>query len=547
MYIYEFPELTNQSAVVSVTQFSRFPGFWCNKPCLKYRDIHPSISGPPITPRDDVNGPTMERKRFASLASSQFRLRDLLRITGFNLDSDSDTTPADTQYYYTVHKNADPNPLFTSSKAFRVQDRFPPLNTHQSTTTRPTTTTTLWPEIRKDFEQDSPRHSIAIRVWQSSVPRTGETKEENKNILLVCYGIHFNGLVPYSDHLRSRLKDNALVFHTRSGYSFVAPSSLDWDCGRLSPAASDSNAEVAQVALDELSSSSDHTEALFHKYKCLAVATATLHPCCTLDQLLRLQQGQLRLKYKRELLRSLVMEIQSKSAICCAVLDPVAPPYYNRHHHHHSHSQHAAVGSMGKTLTRLLNMEPERVDPKTLREAFELRKQIEGVGVRVRLLALERDRAKRHVEALERKRAVHCDRNVETDSSIMANYHAMSKEKEQYLHLKLALTSDLETLASNRGDWRTRKQALLHDLSDIYDVREHAGGHYTINGISLPDAEEYENTHVPATSISVALGYVAHLALVIANVLAVPLRNSIIFKGSQSQIMGQLQILNTNV
>lgn len=202
---------------------------------------------------------------------------------------------------------------------------------------------------------------------------------------------------------------------------------------------------------------------------------------------------------------------------------------------------------MGKTLTRLLNMEPERVDPKTLLDAFKLRKQIEAVRVRCRLLTVERDRAKSYVTSLEKKKRENCDRNVETDSTLLANYHAMSKEKEQYLHLKLTLTKDLETLQGNRGDLRVRQQTLLREICEIYDVKEHEGSQYTINGISLPDAEAYENTHVPATSISVALGYVAHLVLVISNVLAVPLRNPIVFKGSQSQIMGQLQIMNVNV
>lgn len=441
----------------------------------------------------------------------------------------------------------------------------------------PSMMTVDWPALKKDFEQDSPRQSVVVRVWQTAA--AAETKaitdnNNNNNKLLICYGIHLNGLVPYNDDelLLPLLRPNALVFHTRSGYSFVAPDSIDLMNIPVVANYDDTATEAAAMtsAIDDDDSNhkwSPAAHALFHKYNSIEIATACAQSGCTLDQLLKLQQGQLRLKYKRELLRSLIMEIQSKSAICMdeannvnlnpgessstsSAVSPAA--YYNRHSHHHHQSHHhnhhhSSVGSMGKTLTRLLNMEPERVDPQTRLNAFKLRKQIEAVRVRCRLLATERDRARRHVTTLEAQRVANCDRNVETDSSIMASYHAMSKEKEQYLHLKLTLTKDLDTLTTNRSDWRLRKQTLLREICEIYDVREHEGGLYTINGISLPDAEAYENTHVPAMSISVALGYVAHLVLVVSNVLAVPLRNPIIFKGSQSQINGQLQIMNTNV
>lgn len=500
----------------------------------------------------------MEQRRFASLVlvSQQFRLRDICRITGHRIGESSEEDVDDTQYYYTLHKNADPEPLFTSKRCPRVGEKLPPLGDDQQQRTK----TVAWPDVKKDFEQDSPRQSVVVRLWRTA----GEGENENK--LLICYGIHFSGLVPYSEHLQPRLKANSIVLHTRTGKSFICPRSIDWkqEIGDDSPkdvsagAAEDTEAQVADesTAGSITGLSPDDNTSPFLKYTSIQVPTPTLQSCCTLDQLLRLQQGQLRLKYKRELLRSLIMEIQSKSAICMTEemlqRNPLSFVQHHFHHRpnshsHHHHNHHHAQGSMGKTLTRLLNMEPEPADPKTLIEGHKLSKQIEAVRVRCRLLAVERDRAKRHVDALERKRAVNCDTNVETDSAIMASYHAMSKEKEQYLHLKLTLTKDLETMASKSSDWRLRKQTLLRELCEIYDVKEHSGGHYTINGISLPDAEAYENTHVPAMSISVALGYVSHLVLIVSNVLAVPLRNPIIFKGSQSQISGQMQILNTNV
>lgn len=476
----------------------------------------------------------MEQNRFA-LVSQQFRLRDIIQIVCLKIGDARDRDEKGRLYYYTLHKCTSSPPLFISTKCPGICPRFPPLIDVDS----PRTKTVTWPELKKDFEQDSPRQSVIIRLWRT---------ESGTEKMIICYGIHFNGLVPFSKLLLPSLKPNSLVIHTRSGSSFVSPDSIDWDSS-----SSSSNNSFEEAKEKEANSPRDNND-LFLKYSSIQVPTSNLKSCCTLEQLLRLQQGQLRLKYKRELLRSLIMEIQSKSAICMTEemlqRNPssfVQHHFQHRAHNHHHNTHHHAVGSMGKTLTRLLNMEPEPVDAKTLIAAHKLRKQMESVRVRCRLLAMERDRAGQHVEGLERRRATNCDRIVEMDSSIMANYHAMNKEKEQYLHLKLTLTKDMETMTSSRSDWRTRKQTLLQEICEIYDVRMHEGGHYTINGISLPDAEEYEKTHVPAMSISVALGYVAHLVLVISNVLAVPLRNSIIFKGSQSQIMGQLQRLNTNV
>lgn len=459
------------------------------------------------------------------LATHQFRLRDLIRITGHNITTSLDDGP-EQRYFYTIHNKDETIPLFTSveSTGRAPLTLSPPSAATDTPPCRPLSVD--WPKIRKEFDQNSPLQSIVVRLWMKT--------HEGRDTLLRTYGIHFSGLVPYAKNLQ--LSSNALVLHTHSGYSFTAPDSIQ------RPRVAEGDGVVVTAEESPLSD-------LHSRYRSLAIPRGSEKAVCRLDQLLKLQQSQLRLKYKRELLQSLTWEIQSKSAICMDPSSTVSSGqyYHRREHSHNNHHHHHAVGSMGKTLTRLLNMEPERVDPKTLQEAFQLRKTIEAVRVRCRLLAVEQSRARRYVEALERQQRTNCDKNVEADSRIMANYHAMNKEKEQYLHFKLQLTKNMETLATVRRDWGERKLILLREICDIYDVRDHEGPFYTINGICLPDAEGYEVTHVPATSISVALGYVAHMVLVTSSVLAVPLRNPIIFRGSESQIMGQVQIMNTNV
>lgn len=460
---------------------------------------------------------------YLPLVSQQFRLRDLVKVTGYNVGEAFDDSK-EVQYHYTIHKNAGASPLFTSAKSSRCLE--------------PTTTTTPWPDVKKDFGANSPLKAIVIRLHRTAATDLTSPPDVNPDQVISTLGVHFSGLIPFSDRLVPRLRSNTLVFHTRSGFRFVAPGSI---------AADDMQDGVVVAENGE-----KMKEGLVEQLRYTFIESENVKCGCSLDQLLKLQQGQLRLKYKRELLRSLIMEIRSTSGIAMEDNDDdennnVKQAYYHHPRSHHHHHQSHGGGSMGKTLTKLLNMEPERVDPKTLAAAYQLRMSVEAARARCRLLSVERDRARRYVENLEARLATNCDRNVETDSLILTSYHDLSKEKEKYLHLKLTLTKNLETLATTRGDLRLLKQSLLRELNEIYDIAEHSGGQFTINSIMLPDAEAYENTHVPATSISVALGYVAHMVLVTATVLDVPLRNKILFKGSHSQIMGQLQILSNNV
>lgn len=495
----------------------------------------------------------MDNLRFASLVTQQFRLRDLLRVTAHRItlpeEENTEETASSTAYlyYFTIHKtNNDSSspPLFRSIDC-PGQQLEPTPDSANDTLTSPTPRhlSIDWPKVKKDFAENSPLKSIVVRLWckaQSTNASTNDAKQ------LRCFGIHFNGLVPYVPGV-VRLLPDAFVFHTRTGYAFTMPQSID-----KSDRTSFSSLELAEETREEVSIDGDTTESLpstlFHKYSALKLTHACEKWVCSLDQLLSLQQRQLRLKYKTELLRSLTAEIQSKSAICREkdALE-MGIPHLSYHHHHQQQHQHQHH-TMGRTLTRLLNMEPERVDPKILFEAFQLRRRIEAVRVRCEWLRVERDRARGHVARLEVRSARNCDRNVETGSLLMADYHALSKGREQYLHLKIRLIEAGESLATLRHEGRVRQERLLRDLgAEVYEVKEHAGGRFTINGISLPDAESYGETHVPAMSISVALGYVAHSVLVVASVLGVPLRNRIVFKGSQSQIVAQMQKLNTNV
>lgn len=408
-----------------------------------------------------------------------------------------------------------------------------------------------WPEIRDTTLGRCSSTTIIVRVWQQKNHQI-ETNNNNSNnveekVIFSC-GVNLSGLVAVPTESSYTLGPNSLVFHMKGGFSFISSDSIT-----VVSAEEETNTDLVHYVIGKRPENSNFQEMsdsdqtppkqieLRVRYLNLSRRAQEVAKAYPIDQLLTIQQKQMRLKYKKEALTRLIDEINMKSAFCMN-LDLIATraasssssQYYRRPTNVHS--------SMGRTLTRLLNMEPEQIDPTVMLKAQNLRTSIEAVRFRCGILALERERARAYIEMLETRLSRLCDRNVETESCIMARYHAMSKEKEASLHLKLNHTKQLEIFASVRKNLARRRQHLLRELNDIIEVREHEGGYFTINGISLPDAESFKS-HIPPLSVSVALGYCAHVVLTCSLILNMSLRNPIRFEGSQSKIVDSAKIV----
>lgn len=430
--------------------------------------------------------------------------------------------------YFTLHLTFDGDPLYVSN---RVRPSTSPISTLE------------WMEITAS---NQPSRCVIIRLWEHADHPPPDSSPADKVVLV--YGVYFSGLVPITEELALNLRPNSLIFHTSAGFRFVAPDSLSDNAIVASemPAMAltesfTSNAEI-QVEIEASFPDNGALSVASVRYMAIDHSPAEVKAGCSVEQLLQLQKRQLRLKYKREILSDLIAEISAKSALC---LDPKLASAATGHYRRHNSSAPPQHTSMGRTLTKLLNMDRERPDPKVVLQALELRKSIERARFRCGLLREERDRARNYVDQLSGRLTRKCDKNVETDSEILANYHALAKEKEQYLHLKLTLTEQSQSLATVHQHLRVRRQSLLRSLNDIFEIREHEGGFYTINSISLPDAESFVH-HIQPMSVSVALGYVAHIVLISATVLGLPLRNAIRFQGSQSKIVDDVKVLSNN-
>ncbi|GAB0099342.1 UV radiation resistance-associated gene protein [Sergentomyia squamirostris] len=419
-------------------------------------------------------------KIWTPLATQQLRLRNLLQITASRI-----RCPENCRIYFTLHLSTMSAPFYTSTKLeVGAKEEI-----------------VVWQEIKSTTMVKSSARSVCVRIWQQNA----REKQENDKVV-IFWGVYFSGLVQIES--AAQLKDNSLVFHMHGG-CFTAAESV-FEAPR-----NDENF-------------------LTCRYICRKWPEAEISDSYNIFKLLSLQKKQRQLKYKRENSKEIVDRISVKSPACLN-LNLIAnsalfqPPRRS--------------GGMGRQLTRLLNQQPERPEPEVIMQAQKLRQKIEVAKFRVRLLAVERDRARTHVRQLEGQLGRLCDRNVETESWLMTMYRKLSRERENLLQLKVACAAGHDTYENTRSQLTKRRQHLLRELSDIYDVRQHEGGFFTINGISLPDSESFTADTIPALSVSVALGYAAHAVHMCSVILNIPLRNPIILDGSRSKISDNIKLL----
>lgn len=198
--------------------------------------------------------------------------------------------------------------------------------------------------------------------------------------------------------------------------------------------------------------------------------------------------------------------------------------------------QARANPSLGRTLNRLLATQKEQPKPEDLLKAQELRRKIEMAKFRCRFLNMERDRYKVILRKLNDKCAKLCDENIEKESWLMDDYRELSRSREMAVEQRALFLSQQKTYEKIKESLEQRQFQLLGQLRDIYVIRERrndSNGFYEINGVCLPNTDSlrayYSSNHIPgsnnaAQSLSVAMCYVAHVVLLCASILNIPLR-----------------------
>lgn len=247
-----------------------------------------------------------------------------------------------------------------------------------------------------------------------------------------------------------------------------------------------------------------------------------IRPSYNLDKLLLLQEKQRRFRYKCDISKEIIDRICMKSAFCLN-LQLIA----NKTLMYRSPARGNA--SMGRTLNRLLSPQPEPPKPEVLLRAQELRRQIETARFRCRFLMQERDHHKVNLRQLKTQYGRITDENIENGSCLMADYRELKRDRALALEQRDEFLRKRQMLDNVSVLLLRRRKELLIELGDIYAIECDSDQRpYKINGIYLPNADAYGEFHVQSiitpSSISAALGYVAHLVMLCSTILNIPLR-----------------------
>lgn len=312
---------------------------------------------------------------------------------------------------------------------------------------------------------------------------------------------------------------------------FVATPIWSQSVQEYSPKHSNSESSCEAVAIDEhlqLSSchgiDDDENNVLKVRYLDKEYFKWEIRRSYKVTKLLALQEKQR--KYRREKLnaKELMDKICMKSASCLnlQLIANKGMLYRPR-----------ANPSLGRTLNRLLQTQTEQLKPEDLLRAQELRRKIETAKFRCRLLTMERDKYKVIVRKLNDKCAKLSDDNIEQESYMMNDVRELSRSRDMAIEQKTMYANKLQIYENVRKMMIDRQYQLLNQLKTVYSIELLDGiGLFAINGHCLPNTDMLgmylgamtSNTSQAAASLSIAMGYVAHLVQLCSSILNIPLR-----------------------